>query len=411
MMMWAAWFCLIVVCALPVSLSAHDGSYSPVPTGMSMWDALAIVMLLGFGGLYGKGQRRMRERGAVTRRIEPVAFWSGWIVMLGAILPPLDTLVVERFSLHMVQHELLMLGGVPLMIAGRPLATWMWAMPDVIRPHVARALQAGPVGVMWRVLTAPVIAWALHGLIVWLWHVPRLYDLAVRDEGVHAMQHAMFIGSSALFWWGLVYGRYGRAGYGAAVFYVFTTVVHTGLLGAIFTLTTIPLYPVYAERAPNPVADQQLAGLVMWVPAGIVLTVAGIGLFAAWLGEAERRTRHVAMVLLVVSLSAAACSNYDQVARDLTGGEPSRGPRAIRKYGCDTCHTIPGVLTADAVVGPPLTQIARRTYLAGRIQNTPENMIQWIRHPHSVDEKTSMPEMGVSMQDGRDIAAYLYTLR
>lgn len=118
------------------------------------------------------------------------------------------------------------------------------------------------------------------------------------------------------------------------------------------------------------------------------------------------------MLLLVVCLGAAACGeNYEQVARDLTGGDPARGPQAIRKYGCDTCHTIPGVLTADATVGPPLNQVARRAYLAGRIDNTPENMIQWIRHPHSIDEKTLMPEMGVSVQDGRDIAAYLYTLR
>jgi putative membrane protein len=254
-------------------------------------------------------------------------------------------------------------------------------------------------------------------LAVWVWHVPRLYELAVRNEGVHALQHAIFVGTSALFWWGLVYGRYGRAGYGASVFYVFTTVVHTGLLGAVFTLIDMPLYPVYAERTADPVADQQLAGLVMWVPAGIILTIAGIGLFAAWLGEAERRTRRVvslaalATVGMAAFISAGCGNNYDRAARELTGGEPTRGPAAIRKYGCDTCHVIPGVLTATATVGPPLTQVARRAYLAGRIDNTPENMIKWIRHPHSVDDRTLMPEMGVSVQDGRDITAYLYTLR
>jgi cytochrome c oxidase assembly factor CtaG len=98
-----------------------------------------------------------------------------------------------------------------------------------------------------------------------------------------------------LFWWGLVVGRYGRAGYGAAVFYVFTTVVHTGLLGAMLTFAGVPLYEVYqapaARRGIDPLADQQLAGLLMWIPAGAVLTVTGIALFAAWLGEAERRTR------------------------------------------------------------------------------------------------------------------------
>jgi putative membrane protein len=386
-----------------------------VAFGMSAWDVLAVLLLLAGGVLYAAGQRRMARRAATIRRAERGAFWAGWAVMLAAVLPPLDRLAGERFSAHMLQHELLMLVGVPLMIAGRPLAAWLWGVPDVIRPAAGRVLQTTPVGSLWRGLTLPVVAWALHGLAVWLWHVPQLYELAVRNEAVHAFQHGVFVGTSVLFWWGLVYGRYGRAGYGASVFYVFTTVVHTGLLGAVFTLTDMPLYPIYAERAPDPLADQQLAGLVMWVPAGLILTTAGIGLFAAWLGEAERRTRRVIPALLVSALAmlaSAACGNdYERSAREMTGGEPTRGPQAIRKYGCDTCHVIPGVLTADATVGPPLTQIARRAYLAGRIDNTPENLIRWIRHPHSVDDRTLMPEMGVSVQDGRDIAAYLYTLR
>ena len=386
-----------------------------VTPALSAWDALAIAALLGGGFLYAAGQIRLAGRNAPVRAFEPVAFWCGWVVMLAAVLPPLDALAAQRFSAHMLQHELLMLVGVPLMIAGRPMAMWLWGIPGGVRPSAARMLQGTAARSLWRSLAAPLVAWALHGVTVWIWHVPRLYELAVRDEGVHALQHAMFVGTSVLFWWGLVYGRYGRAGYGASVFYVFTTIVHTGLLGAVFTLLDVPLYAVYAERAPDPVADQQLAGLVMWVPAGLILTIAGLGLFAAWLGEAERRTRHLAPMLLVAMLGAVAgagCgNNYEQVAREITGGEPRRGPEAIRKYGCDTCHVIPGVLTADATVGPPLTQIAQRAYLAGRIDNTPENMIKWIRHPHSVDDRTLMPEMGVSAQDGRDIAAYLYTLR
>jgi len=115
-----------------------------------------------------------------------------------------------------------------------------------------------------------------------------------------------------------------------------------------------------------------------------------------------------------VSLLATvlACNrSADTVARQLTGGEPDKGKLAIVKYGCDTCHNIPGVLTATATVGPPLSQVALRSYLAGRIDNTPENMIKWIRQPHSVDPQTAMPETGVTESDGRDIAAYLYTLR
>lgn len=121
----------------------------------------------------------------------------------------------------------------------------------------------------------------------------------------------------------------------------------------------------------------------------------------------------VRMLFLLLPL-AAACANTsaeDRMARELTGGNPSAGKLAITAYGCDTCHTIPGVLTADSSVGPPLTQLADRVYLAGRIENTPENLIEWIRFPRRVDPQTAMPDTGVTERDGRDIAAYLYSLR
>lgn len=121
--------------------------------------------------------------------------------------------------------------------------------------------------------------------------------------------------------------------------------------------------------------------------------------------------RCAALLALLVATACSRPGEDEQLARRLTGGEPARGAQQIRNYGCDSCHTIPGVMTADATVGPPLTQIARRTYLAGRLENTPENMIRWIREPLSVDEKTAMPNTGVTERDARDIAAYLYTLR
>ena len=101
------------------------------------------------------------------------------------------------------------------------------------------------------------------------------------------------LGSAVLFWWGLVYGRYGRAAYGASPLYVFTTMVHTGVLGAVFTLSQTPFYRVYVDRASaagiDATTDQQLAGLYMWVPAGLILTAFGLAPFVAWLAESERR--------------------------------------------------------------------------------------------------------------------------
>jgi putative membrane protein len=155
-------------------------------------------------------------------------------------------------------------------------------------------LQTDSASSAWRVLTAPLVAWVLNGLAIWIWHMPALYDAAVGNEAIHTLQHAMFVGTSAFFWWGMLYGRYGRAGYGAAVFYVFLTVVHTGILGAMVTFARTPLYPTYAAPAAanriDQLVDQQRAGLLMWIPAGLVMTLLGLALFAAWLGESERRS-------------------------------------------------------------------------------------------------------------------------
>src|SRR5690606_11862262 len=118
-----------------------------------------------------------------------------------------------------------------------PIVPWLWALPDRLRPAAAAGLQQRAVGGTWRRLTAPVVAWGLHGATIWAWHVPAFYEAAVRHEGIHAVQHATFVGTAVLFWWGLVYGRYGRAAYGASVLFVFTTMVHTGLLGALFVLS------------------------------------------------------------------------------------------------------------------------------------------------------------------------------
>jgi len=117
-----------------------------------------------------------------------------------------------------------------------------------------------------------------------------------------------------------------------------------------------------------------------------------------------------AAALALVSSSACARSEVE-AARGMTGGEPDRGRAGLRKYGCASCHTIPGVRGAEGLVGPPLVHIASRTYLAGDLPNTPENLLRWIRHPQDVRRPNAMPDMGVTAQDARDIAAYLYTLR
>ena len=120
----------------------------------------------------------------------------------------------------------------------------------------------------------------------------------------------------------------------------------------------------------------------------------------------------VSLVSLISACLLAGChGDVEATAAAMTGGSPSRGKEVIRRYGCGACHSIPGVAAARGQVGPPLDGIANRTYLAGKLPNTPENIIRWIRDPQSIAPGTAMPELGVTEQDGKDIAAYLYTLR
>jgi cytochrome c len=117
-------------------------------------------------------------------------------------------------------------------------------------------------------------------------------------------------------------------------------------------------------------------------------------------------------LLAVLLFALSSCDREaERAAAEMTGGTPAKGRVAIGRYGCSTCHTVPGVSGANGLVGPPLTQIASRVYLAGRVENTPDNMMRWIQNPQSVDDKTAMPNLGVTDADARDIASYLYTLK
>jgi len=125
-------------------------------------------------------------------------------------------------------------------------------------------------------------------------------------------------------------------------------------------------------------------------------------------------TRRFGVLFLVAVLAATGCRDsryHDEAVAEMVGGNPSRGPQLIRSYGCGTCHTVSGVIGANGLVGPPLSGLAQRAYIAGVLPNAPENMVRWIEDPKKVDSLTAMPAVGVTPADARDIAAYLYTLR
>jgi putative membrane protein len=396
---------------------------------MSHWDLhpFVIVPLAASAGLYAAGVTRLWRRARGARGLSAwnvLSFAAGWLVAAVALVSPIAWLSEILFSVHMGQHTLLMLVAAPLMAFGQPLLAFLWAFGDRRREAIAAAFRAPRFLDIWRGITAPLPAFLLQAIALWIWHLPALYQAALSSEGVHAIQHLCFVLTASLFWWAMVYGRYGRQGYGLAVVYVFLTAVHSGGLGALLTMAPSPWYSYYVQQAAlrqmDPLGDQQLAGLLMWIPAGVIFIVLGLALFAAWMGETERRVRFGAtdrasrtlVLLLTAAIWSSACqSQLIEEASALTGGDVHRGRNAIGKYGCGACHTIPGVANAQATVGPPLTAIAERHFLGGHLVNTPDNMIKWIQDPQRADPGTAMPTLGVTDQDARDIAAYLFTLR
>ena len=209
-----------------------------------------------------------------------------------------------------------------------------------------------------------------------------------------------------------------------AVIALFTTAVHTSLLGALLTFSDRLWYPIYAPATAawglTPLEDQQLAGLIMWIPGGLAYLIAALALLATWLGEPRRSPRRLALQVLpavLVVILVAACSGEGgralspRQAAQLVGGDASRGRLAVRRYGCGACHTVPGVAGADGLVGPPLAGVGGRAYIAGVLTNTPDHMVRWIVDPRGVDSLTAMPMTGVSEREARDIATFLYTLQ
>jgi putative membrane protein len=248
--------------------------------------AAGIIRLWRHAG-YGRG----------VRVFDVVAFSVGWLTLVVALSPPLDERSEQSLMAHMIQHELLMVIAAPLIAVSLPLVATLWAMPSRMRRAALDAVSTRPVARMWRLLTLPASVFLMYAVALWVWHMPALYDAALEHEPVHAVQHLCFFGTATLFWWGIAHGRYGRVGYGAAVVYVFATAVHSGVLGALLTFSPDVWYLPYVENhhaGSSALEDQQLAGLLMWIPAGMTFVAGGLTLFAAWLRESDKHTRFVA---------------------------------------------------------------------------------------------------------------------
>jgi putative membrane protein len=223
--------------------------------------------------------------GRGIRRWQAICFAAGWLTLFGALCSPLHWLGEHLFTAHMIEHELLMAIGAPLLALSRPLGAFMRALPKSFQRALTMGAQARPFHTIWRVVMDPTVATLLHGIALWVWHAPLFFDATVTNELLHRLQHVSFLLSALIFWWALF--RRARQDQGACAMHVFATMLHMSLLGALIALSPQLLYRAQTAFAPEfgltPMEDQQLAGLVMWVPAGTIYASVALAMLGLWI--------------------------------------------------------------------------------------------------------------------------------
>jgi putative membrane protein len=289
---------LLLTLVLPVRALAHPGR-DLVPEGL--WSAWTLDpwVLLGIGfpaWLYARGVGRLWGRAGRGRGIRVWHFWcycAGLASLAVALISPLHALGGVLFAAHMSQHEVLILISAPLLVLGQPQIAFAWALPGHWASALNRALARPAVPRhTWAAVSHPIGAWSIHAVAVLLWHIPSLYQATLTSEWMHTAQHVSFFGTALLFWYVVLHSRGSAFGYGAAVLLVFTTAMYNSILGALLTFSGSAWYPAYEESAARwgltALEDQQLGGLIMWIPGGVVYVGAALVLLAAWIRMAER---------------------------------------------------------------------------------------------------------------------------
>lgn len=263
------------------------------------WPVIVPALLVCF--FYARGLLCWTDRHRVHPWWKTVLYYSGVATVVLSIVSPLDSIGAHQFSAHMLQHLLIMFVGVPLALLGAPTTPVLRGMPRWLRLGVVRTVAGDPVArVAWRLVTQPLVALVLFTIVMVGWHlVPGWYDAAVERSGVHYVQHLTFAAGAFLYWWNIIDPAplHAPMGYLMRMVYVVASTTAQAMLAALITNASQPMYVAYLRATPlfpiTPIDDQQLGGLIMWVP-GQLLDLATIGvLFAVWLAQSERRQREI----------------------------------------------------------------------------------------------------------------------
>jgi putative membrane protein len=274
-----------------------------LPANEWTWSPFIFIPLMLTAALYSIGVMRMPRRTANRQFFlwSVVSFAFGWISLLIALDSPLHELGEQLFWVHMTQHEILMLISAPLLVLGRPAIVFLWALPLAWREFAATLVRTKTLRTLWGAISSPTAAWLLSTLALWTWHIPWLFDQTLRSHWIHAAQHTTFFVAALVFWWPLT-NRISTIGYGGGLAYVFTTILHTSVLGALLTFAPRPWYSSYITTAPawglTALEDQQVGGLIMWIPAGTLLLIVALVLLVKWMNESQARWQYTRMAEL-----------------------------------------------------------------------------------------------------------------
>jgi putative membrane protein len=278
----------LLLIALPSPALAHEA-------GEAGWtlDPWVVLPLALSAGLYAVGMSRLWARsdlGRAALRRSAGLFAAGWTILAASLVSPLHEAGEHSFTMHMIEHEAIMLPAALLLVAARPGAAMLWAFPGGARGLLGRIATGGKG--LWRFLTDPVVATILQAIAMIGWHLPSLFDRALENQSWHVAQHLSFLVTSLIFWWAMAHGRAGRSGLGLAALCLFCTSLVGGALGALMTFSASPWYQVYAAMGMNPagltpIEDQQLAGLLMWIPGGLFHAAAALFFLYKWLKASE----------------------------------------------------------------------------------------------------------------------------
>lgn len=278
----AAIVALTLVVLLP--FSPHF-AWAHHPTGGSpssawQWRADVLLVLLLFGFTYARGWLRLRRRnGRVVNKWQLAVYVAGVISIGAALLSPIDALASTLLSMHMVQHLLLPMIAPLFILLANPLAAFLWGFPAGIRHWVGWILARRSIfrRALWALTLMPV-TWSVYVLDLWAWHHPALYQMALRNEWVHDLQHLLFFATAILFWWPIVNPAprlHGLISYGYRVVYLIAATLQNTLLGMAISVPERLLYPFYPTvpglQNITPINDQALGGGIMWVSGHMYL--------------------------------------------------------------------------------------------------------------------------------------------